>query len=312
MEPAPTPTVAAIDTCGRYAEVYCGKYAACLPVGFATVYGNGSECRRLVEASCQRQLSLPGAGETPMRREACADAITIQKCETWIFGLPEICSMPPPGSLRGGDVCNFDGQCDTDHFCNRPTTQTSPGTFSSGACGVCTRRTGAGSACGNGQFPCQIGLVCLSNAAGGTCIAPKRTGDACTVADFCGSGRCSNGNCEARRVEGAGADCRLENNCDFLQDLYCNRLTFKCERRPLPAKLGGYCGALYDGSLGFVDCEAGSACTGLAEGGFARTCIALAELSQACTTTGPNARRCKPGLVCVTNQCAEPDQRVCR
>jgi hypothetical protein len=117
--------------------------------------------------------------------------------------------------------------------------------------------------------------------------------------------------CLAVARGGLGADC-TETPCDSVQALYCNRLTLKCDSNPAPIKVGEYCGPLRDGTNVFVQCQAGAACTGLAEGGFVRTCEPASKEGESCATAqDPLGRRCLVGLTCLMGKCERPTAQLC-
>jgi hypothetical protein len=148
-----------------------------------------------------------------------------------------------------------------------------------------------------------------STLAQGTCLATKKIGEACTGRDICDNSTCVAGTCTPRLAGMLGQDCTGNPNvCSSSTGIYCNRLTNKCEMNPALAKEGEPCGSLVDGSLGFVDCVAGTGCVGTS--GFVRTCLKHLPLGAACKTT--QGARCAPPASCTNEVCVIPEVLSCQ
>jgi hypothetical protein len=91
-------------------------------------------------------------------------------------------------------------------------------------------------------------------------------------------------------------------DCDTAANLYCNRLTFKCEVNPPDVKDGELCGILRDGSGASVQCSGGSTCSAPAADGFARACQPRAKYGEPCNVT-PLGPICVPGAFCLNQVC---------
>lgn len=310
--PPPASPMPVLDACARSAMVQCTALRECAVDVFRIAYGTDETCREVSAATCRRQLALPGTGDSVARLDACTAARRGQTCADLAAGTsPDACRVPS-GTLGEGALCNTTLQCGEGLFCNLPV-MTVGTSASTGPCGRCAKQSPVGGPC-TVAGGCPMGSACVFTgplSAGGQCVPIKATGDACTTRDFCQNGRCLAGLCVALNRGGPGADCN-ENPCDTIQGIYCNNISRKCEANPPPAKAGEYCGPRRDGSNAFVQCEAGTACTGLAEGGFVRTCEPASKEGEPCATAqDPLGRRCLVGLSCLMGKCERPMVQIC-
>ncbi len=308
LEPAPAPTPVVVDACAKFAAAYCDKLKACLPVTFPSLYGTDANCREIFAGSCRSTVSAPGVVDGAKRREECAEAAVTSSCTQFLS--QRTACQNPVGALVEGTVCDWDGQCGDGLFCKHVLTMMGT-SVSFSSCGVCMKKALSNGSCNGYENACPLSHSCVPTSSGGgsqdgICVPIKKTGEACTPRDLC-NGRCRNGICSDSAFDGPGADCRIENNCDYRQDLFCNRLIYQCQARPPAAPVGAYCGQLLDGSGGFVVCAAGATCTGVTAEGFVRTCVALAAEGQACGAMAAGLR-CKQPFGCVDGICAEVPQ----
>lgn len=308
----PTASMPAVDACARAAMVQCAALRECSPDQFRISYGTDETCREVLATGCRYQLALPGSGDSVARVEACTAARMKQSCADRSAGVGSEACRVPAGTLGEGALCNSGLQCGEGLFCNLPVLLVGT-TITPGSCGRCAKVSAAGGPC-TVVGGCQTGVACFFSGptlAGGQCVPFKATGDTCTTRDICQAGRCVAGLCVALPRGGLGADCN-ELPCDSAQSLYCNGLTRRCDGNPPPARVGEYCGPRRDGSGAFVQCEAGTACTGLAEGGFVRTCEPASKEGEPCATAqDPLGRRCLVGLTCVMGKCERPNALIC-
>lgn len=280
--------VTAEEACAAYSKAACEKLNSCAPLFITVNYGDIAACEARIGLSCPQSINAEGSNTTPAAWKECADSAASVSCDD-VFGrnIPEAC-RPEPGTFADGAACGNDAQCQSAH-CNKD----------NDVCGVCAQPVAAGGAC-NDDNDCDYALSCAQ----GKCVARVDLGETCDKATPCKATlACSGGKCA--EPAGAGAACDpVDQNCDTLAGLGCNKMSI-CQKVKFAAA-GETCGN--DGT-DFIVCTGGSACK-VAMAGGTGTCAAPAADGAACDkVNGPN---CLAGATCVNGLCTLSDPAACK
>jgi len=315
---------AAQMACTRLAINRCNQFKVCEgQIIVDRVYGSQVGCHAFLEATCMDGLLLPWSGDTPMRVNACADAVanpTPASCAAHLIGADIAICTAPGGGIENGGICLGGEQC-ASGVCQSYSTAE--------PCGTCRARIALGGNCFGAARACVTGTVCAWE----VCVTPARIDEACSSAKPCGLGLAclaksdlvADTTCRKFAMEGetCGAD-GVAPPCDNRFSVYCNYgpggATFprgKCTLLKL-ADAGGTCGTLADGTQ--IACKS-AVCRRDLSGGQSSptgTCIARVKLGEACNTQSQTGPLCGPGLICVlttaggtTGTCGARDFAMC-
>jgi hypothetical protein len=311
----PVDLMAVQSTCEKYAAAACPKLKECAPRSFDSQFANLAQCQSATTRLCVLLLSSPGYGATLASVSACVTSVSMQTCADNVPVCPSTSRtnlVPvPAGTLQAGNPCFSSFQCRSGLYCHLGPTLD---------CGLCSPPLPAGADCIPGLDACEVGS-CLQIGSGlrGLCPTQRRRGEACGVLDTCERGTtCTMGACMdtpppqmmpmPMAMPGkAGDDCS-RTACDNRLDLYCNRLTMKCDPLPPLAKAGEACGSLLDGSGATIQCVGGTTCLGVM--GLTRTCVADLEAGKPCNPL--TGARCANPNVCTNGTCQARDFPVCQ
>lgn len=297
--------------CDRYATAVCPKLKECAQRSFDSQYASVAQCQATTSRLCVLLLSSPGYGGTLPNLSACVTSVSSQTCADNVPACPatsrtSLVPVPSPGTLQIGNPCFSSFQCKSGLFC-----RVSP----MSDCGLCSPPLPAGAECNPlGNDICETGqcLIVQGQRIGGLCPTARKRGEPCGVLDVCERGTtCTNGACadvappnmmpmppQPIMPGKAGDDC-MRAPCDTRMDLYCNRLTLKCEALPPLAKAGEPCGPLLDGSGGTIQCVGGTTCLGVM--GLTRTCVPDLDAGKPCNPL--TGARCAIPNVCTNGTC---------
>jgi len=282
----PPPTVD--EACGQYASALCSRLNSCAPSVAQVLYGDAATCMTRVTLGCTRDMQAPDITATTTDMVACARDAANATCDDLVNNnVPASCQVKP-GTRLNGEGCGSSWQCMSAH-CEKTT----------GDCGVCAPRAGAGGACTVTEG-CTQGLACAT----GKCVTPGALGAPCSDMAPCrGSLYCSAVSNTCATPLPLAAACKGDNNaCDFKTGAMCNFLSDmpKCEMVNV-AKGGDACGII-NGAL--TICIEFNTCNGISLIPLQTmgTCPNTAGDGQACT----DAQHCLPPASCVGGLCRLP------
>jgi hypothetical protein len=298
--------------CDRYTAAFCAKLKECSQRTFDLNYGTIDRCVSITTRQCHVELTTPGWGGTINSVSACVTSVMSQTCADRVPNCPGTSTnnpIPTPaGTLQVGNPCSQSFQCRSGAYCR---------VLAGSECGLCFPPLPAGAECVRGDQCVNSTCLTVTNSAGtfGQCVPFKKRGEVCSPVDTCEARTvCVGGQCvdampapPAPPPVGRGEDCSKA-ACDTRMDIYCNRVTLKCEPLLPLANAGEPCGTLVDGSNGQIQCVAGTTCVGVM--GLTRTCVADLALGMACNPTG--GARCALPAECVNRACALRDPPVCQ
>lgn len=290
--PNPPPTPEISDACARYAAAYCERSQTCAPFRFS--WTSEDACRNYYQFACVSILTTPGIDEPPAQLRACASDLRSQSCDDFNGGRAVPTCFAMPGTVGIGGPCRISDQCGTGLFCGTRA-GAAPG------CGTCQPRVAPGASCTMSPI-CPRGHLCAGppGATSGTCQRVAAAGDGCGPGVLCALNTvCIQGVCR-RLPGGPGASCAQYIYCDLVQDLYCNRITLRCERNPQPAPAGAACGPRNDGSGAGQSCVPGARCIG-STSTRQGMCLADIAVGQPCTLL--LGAFCEPPAQCVAGRC---------
>lgn len=266
--------------CAGVTQVLCQRINECFPYLVKVTWGDVATCAARSKLSCEASLAAPGTSVTEAQIGACASAYEKQACDA-LLGNSEPAACNVAGSRNDGEPCGFDLQCKSTN-CKTAGSE----------CGTCGPRAAAGGSC-DVDNDCQTGLLCVND----VCAQPVAAGGACADPDQCqGSLICKGGTCAKGGAAGAACDPQ-EQDCDFLQGLYCEPQSKVCAQAA-SAKVGEPCG-LVGGK--YVGCTQSSCKNG--------TCAAFAADGAACDET--NGPECQEPASCVNGTCKLPASSTC-
>lgn len=149
--------------CQAYAEAWCGKQAACLPVEHIQQYGDAATCTARQQALCTTAQGLTGTLVKAEGINACASVYKGLSCFD-ILGrrIPLVCQ--PVGTLFAEVVCAHSWQCGTG-YCARDA-----GIF----CGRCQKRSAIEEPCKVDE-DCENSMVCTD----GKCATERGENQSC-------------------------------------------------------------------------------------------------------------------------------------
>ena len=286
-ETAP-PTVA--EACGQFASTLCSRLNGCAPYAMQIFYGDTATCMSRVTLGCMRDLEVPDTMQTTTDMAACARDANNSTCDDLLANVfPASCQIKP-GARLDGEGCGSSWQCQSTH-CEKTT----------GDCGVCAPRAGAGGAC-TVDGGCTLGLVCAAQ----RCATPGASGGACSAMAPCRANlTCSATSNTCITPLALGASCAGDTGaCDLRQGVSCNFLSLAPKCETVAAAKGGQPCGIVNGTLTL--CIALNACPGatLTAPG---SCLAPASDGMMCN----DMIHCLPPASCVGGLCRLPSTASC-
>ena len=285
------PAPAAIETtCQQYALVRCAKIKDCDASWFAGAYQVDEICRARHEEACRTDFLVAGRKELARDRAACTRAIMGQSCRDFWLGRALAACEFPPGALTAGATCFRTSQCGPGLRCK----------LEAGGCGTCAPAIPVGGDCGWWAEGCAAGTACYDD----RCLAPRKRGEPCKMTSApCEIGAaCAAAGC-VEQTGSAGTACAAADVCDPSAGVYCNITTGLCEPLPAAAAAGQPC-ATYNGQGAPLSCGWDGTCFGTGGVTAARSCVAKADLGQACDPS--KGQYCKAPGSCARGQCVMP------
>lgn len=265
-------------SCAEIVGEVCSRLKGCVPLEFATQYGDEETCAAALEAQCQ---AFSGAA-SKVDLSACAAAIAAPDCHVInaYAGLPIMCQFPK-GDRPGGTACGRNSDC-ASLACEKKA-----------GCGTCTERGAVDAPC-DSVDACNWGLLCNV----GKCAVPVKPGDSCDFAsdNRCPGGtQCVEGQCKATGSEGDA--CGLLASCNAAAGYICSNA--KCAALAV-ADEGDACSSAAPGSV----CGYGLYCS--AAGGNP-ACVARLDLGEPCEASS----QCAAPLSCSSGQCGHQEPDTC-
>lgn len=256
-----------------YAAAECEKELECMPFYAKAAFGEQPECEAAIGPFLVYLLTFPEMVSSPDDILHCAEGLKAASCSAFLNGTITGCDIA--GTRADGGACGGPGQCESG-YCYNPY---------AGGCGVCETPKAIGEACtGDFQFgDCAPGAFCGS---AHKCVpTPLNVGDPCPEY-YCGELlRCDSGVCAA--LQGVGAECHLDSDCDWPNGLSCDFTTSTCVQGHLAAP-GESCAAEHTRCIASGICDATS-----------KKCVARSKTGEAC----PGENTCQVDNDCVNGTC---------
>jgi hypothetical protein len=291
------------------AQTFCEKRKTCWPDGindyrFQQSWGTLQTCIDDQWRSCVADLGRPNSGNSAMRVNSCAQALSHQSCLDFQAGITLPTSDCPSivgGHADNGTDCSVSNECKS-NYCNRTEAQ---------RCGKCADKGGLNATCEQNS-DCANMLTCqgMACAPAMPAVAKAKAGDPCGTGlpacdtDLTCVGTGTMKTCMAQ-VMTAGAPCDSTKKTlpDCNNDkvhLWCNPNTMMCEARKWNP-IGMTCNELPDGS--FAGCSGGANCVRAVDALGKRTttgiCIADATEGLPCYRNTADGPGCAVPLRCI-------------
>jgi len=165
------PSVSVEELPAKYADAFCQVLTACVG-DLYNVFRPGEECLKDFTVTVEESLAtLPTAIDAGRVKyhgtkvQKCLDDVAAGGCDTLSQREPESCKQALEGTLKEGEDCSLDAECEGDQYCKL-------GAACPGKCAAYEQAGGPCAATDN----CASGLKCGDT---GLCVAPSQKGEAC-------------------------------------------------------------------------------------------------------------------------------------